>query len=189
MARVHRGQPRLDVVDGAREIFNELRAVVESDDKELVLRICRLDELQDRLASSHQLGRHGAGKVENDADRNGGVLAGKATDLLFAAVFIDLEVVLLKAGDQPVHGIGDGDRHQHHIHIHADKRTGMQPEGAFAGFRSCFGSLRLSCRGGGRCRRLDVHLVQLIVLRAGRRRDGQERDHKRDQERGRGKSP
>ena len=57
----------------------------------------------------------------------------KLDDLLLAVVFVDLEIFLLKAGDQPVHGIGDGDGNQHHVHIHADQRAGASLGGGGAG--------------------------------------------------------
>ena len=163
----HRGQPSLNVFDRTGEVLNQLRPVVEADDEELVLGIGGLDELQNRFARADQLGSHGAGEIEDDADGDRGVFAGKARDLLLAVVLIDLKVFLFQAGDQAVERIGDGDRHQHHVDIHADERTGMDLERRSAGFGGRFspaGLVRRSCRSSaGGC---DVDLVELIVLRA-----------------------
>ena len=106
------------------EVLDQLGPVVEADDEELILRVGGLDELQNRLPGANQLGGHGAGEVEDDADRNRRIFAGKGGDFLLSAVLEDLEVFLLEAGYQAVHGIGDRDRHQHHVHIHADEAPG-----------------------------------------------------------------
>ena len=121
MAGMNRGQPRLNVVDGAGEVLNQLRPVVESDDEELVLGIGGFDELQDCFACADQLGSHGAGEVEDDADGDRGILTGETGDLLLAVVFVDLEIFFFQTRDQAVQGVGDGDRDQHHIHVHADE--------------------------------------------------------------------
>ena len=141
MVRVDGGQPRLNVFDGAGEVLNQLRPVVEADDEELVLGIGGLDELEDRFAGADQLGAHGAGEVENDADRNRGIFAGKARDFLLAVVLEDLKVFLFQASNQAVERIGDGNRNQHHVNVHADERAGMDLERRGAGFGSRFSPL------------------------------------------------
>ena len=55
MAAAHRGQAGLDVFDRAGEVLDQLGAVVEADDEELILRIGGLDELQDRLLGAISL--------------------------------------------------------------------------------------------------------------------------------------
>ena len=138
MAGVYGGQPRLNVFDGAGEVLNQFRPVVEADDEELVLGIGGLDELQDRFAGADQLRGHGAGEIEDDADGDRGVFAGKARYVLLAVVLEDLKIFLFQTGDQAVERIGDGDRDQHHVNVHANERAGMDFERRGAGFGSRF---------------------------------------------------
>ena len=120
-----------------------------------VLMNCRIDS-----AGADQLRAHGAGEVEDDADRDRRIFAGEGADLLLAVVLEDLEVLLFEAGDQPVHGIGDRDRNQHHVHVHADAGAGMELQGAGAGCGRRLGSGgRSRGRRGGR-RRRHVRLVR-----------------------------
>ena len=111
-----------------------------------------------------ELGGHGAGEVEDDADRDRRVFAGKGGDLLLAVALVDLEVFLFEAGDQAVHGVGDGDRDEHHVDIHADKRAGA---GFGSGGPVTAGGCDACGSAGGRSgggRRRYVDLVEGIVL-------------------------
>ncbi len=55
MPGAHRGQPRLDLIHRVGKVLNQFRPVVEPNDKKLVLRIGRLDELQNRFSRANQL--------------------------------------------------------------------------------------------------------------------------------------
>ena len=57
MAAAHGGQAGLDVFDGAGEVFDQLRPVVEADDEEFVFGVGGLDELEDGLAGADRAWR------------------------------------------------------------------------------------------------------------------------------------
>src|SRR6185437_16415270 len=103
------GEAGLDVLGGTGEVLDQLGAVVEPDDKELVLGIGRFDELQDGFLGPDQLGGHGAGKIEDDANGDGCVFGGEGFDPLLAVILKDFEIFLLEAGDEAVHGVRNGD--------------------------------------------------------------------------------
>ena len=89
----------------------------------------------------------------------------KLTIFCWPLFSIDLKVFLFEAGYQPVHGIGDGDGNQHHVDVHPDERAGMDLERAGAGVGRRFSSG--GCARGWSCgcgRRVDMHLVELVVL-------------------------
>jgi hypothetical protein len=158
-------QAGFDVVDGAGEIFDELGAVVEADDEELILGVGGFHELEDGVAGADELGGHGAGEVHDDADGDGGVFAGEGFELLLGVVFVDEKVVLLEAGDEAVHGVGDGDGDEDEVDVHADAGAGAGFEGVVSGEG---GQLRLRrarrWRGGGGGGVRDVDFVEGVVL-------------------------
>jgi hypothetical protein len=81
------------------------------------LRIGGLEEFDHRIAGAVDLAAHAAAHVENHAERNRRILAGEGFDFLRFPAFEKIEILTVQAGDEPVHGIGDGDRHQDQIHI------------------------------------------------------------------------
>ena len=98
--------------------------------------------------------------------------------LLQAVVFVDEEVFLFEAGDQAIHGVGDGDRDQHQIDIQGETRAGSEFQavgsgcGRSFGSGGCSGSRRGGCGGYG-----DMHGIELIVLSAEQvRRSGQQEE-------------
>jgi len=172
MAGADGGEAGFDLVDGAGEVFNELGTVVEADDEELVLGVGGLHELEDGVAGADELGGHGAGEIHDDADGDGGVFAGESLDFLLGVVFVDEKVVLLEAGDEAVHGIGDGDGDEDEVDVHADQGAGADFGGVGAGEGGGLSAGGRACLRGGGGGRGDVNFVEWVVL--GARGEGRE---------------
>src|SRR5215469_3756298 len=94
---------------------------VEGHQKELVLRIRGLKELQRGFARLVDLVGHAAAEIENHADGDGHIFGGKGDDLLLDVVLKYAEIVLLEAGNETVEGIGDRYINQGQVHIRADQ--------------------------------------------------------------------
>ncbi len=130
---------------GVGEVGDLLRLVGEGDHEELVLRVGGLEEFDDRLPCALDLARHAAAHVEDDAEGDGSVFAGEGLDLLLFPALKKTEVVAIKPGDEPVHGVGDGNGYQHQIHIHFHG-LGVGAQRGVALGRRILGSGRLNAR-------------------------------------------
>src|SRR5262249_39814451 len=80
-------EPVLNFFQVGGEVLHQVGGIVELDQEKLVFRIRRLEELGDRLARLFQLVAHAAAAIENDADRERRILAGKRDDFLLFFVF------------------------------------------------------------------------------------------------------
>src|SRR5579864_5941856 len=100
-------QPILDFLGLFGESLDQLRAVAEFDQEELVLRVGGLHELRDGLPRFLELRAHAAAGVEDDSHRQRGIFARKLGDLLLDLVFVQLEIFFVQAGHETAHGIGD----------------------------------------------------------------------------------
>ena len=169
MTRADCRESGFDIFDGTSEVFNELGAVVEADDKEFILRIGGLHELDDGVPGSDEFGGHGAGEVHDDADGDGGIFRGEGTDFLHRVVFVDEEVVLFESRNQSVHGVGDGHGDEDKVYVSPDTFAGADLEGIGAADGGCFGTCGCACgRGGCSAWRRNVYLIELVVLGPGR---------------------
>ena len=110
-------QLTLDIFDGRGEVRHLLRLVRESNHEEFILRIGGLEEFDDCLPGALNLTAHAAAHVEDHANRNRSILAGKCADFLRFLILVYLEIFLVESGYQAIHRIGNGDRHQHQADI------------------------------------------------------------------------
>ena len=92
----------LNIIYRTGEVGEFLRLIGEGDHEELVLRIGGLEKLDHCLAGAVDLAAHAPAHVEDHADRNRRVLAGKRLDFLQVFAFENVEVIAIQAGDQPV---------------------------------------------------------------------------------------
>ena len=81
------------------------------------MRIGRLEEFNHRFTSPLDLAAHAAAHVKDHPQGHGGVLTGKMTDLLSVLPLVNCEILLVKSGDQAVHGIGNGYGNEDQIYI------------------------------------------------------------------------
>ena len=112
----------LDVVDVGGVVDDDGGAIVEADDKELILRIAGAHELRKGLPGARELRGHAAGEVEHDANGDRGVLSGKGFDDLPLVIVEDIEVFFFKAGDQAVHRVGNRHWDKDKVDVYADCR-------------------------------------------------------------------
>ena len=107
----------LDLVHRIGEVADRLRFIVEGDHEEFILRIRRLEELDHRVFRALHLAGHASAGIEDHSQRDRSVLGGERSDLLRRIAFEKLEIRLVQAGHQPVHGIGNRHRDQHQIYV------------------------------------------------------------------------
>ena len=73
-------------------------------------------------AGAFQFVAHASAHVEDHAQRDGSVFAGKMPDVFRLGTFKELKVVFLQTRDQPVHGISNCHVHQHQVHVYFHRR-------------------------------------------------------------------
>src|ERR1017187_3165633 len=115
----------LDVPRAVGESLCQFGCVVELYQVELVFGIGGLQELGDGLAGLGELLAHTAGTIEQNTNGKGGVFARKLGNELLLLVLEDFEILLFKAGDKAVQGIGNGDRNENQINIRTDVAFGQ----------------------------------------------------------------
>ena len=144
----------LDIFDRLGEVGDFFRLVGEGDHEEFVLRIRRLEELDDGFAGALDLAAHAAAHVEDHTQRDGSIFTREVSDLLLIFAFEYREIFLVESGDQAIHGIGNGDRHQDQIHAGL-QWLGMSPQG------------RIDDLLFGGWRRLDARIHMHVIHRNG----------------------
>src|SRR5580692_2999090 len=124
----------LQVFHAVGEGTGEFGALIEADQKKLVLRISGFKELQSGFAGFVHFVGHAAVKIENHANGDGHIFRGEADDFLFQGVFKDAEIVLFEASDQAVVRIGYGDIDQGEIDVRTNdfSRSNFQARRIFA---------------------------------------------------------
>ena len=111
-----------DVLHGLGKIRDLARFVGERNHEKLVLRVGGLEKFFDGLARTLNLAAHAATHVENHTKRYRGVFTGKMANVLLFFALVNLEIVLVKAGHQAIHRIGNRHRNQDQIHLGPDQR-------------------------------------------------------------------
>src|SRR5260370_32967004 len=95
------------------EVLHHMRRVREGNQKDLILRIRRSQELLDGFPSTVEFRCHAATHIENQADRDRCILTEKVFDLLWLLAFVQLEVSLFQAHYYAIHSVSDGHWHKH----------------------------------------------------------------------------
>jgi len=96
--------------------------LVETDEKELVLRIAVLKNLQGGFLGLARLCCHTAAEIEDDADGNGDVFRKRNTGSpLFDVVFEDAEVIGLKTCNQAIMRVSDGNVDKRQVHVRYER--------------------------------------------------------------------
>ena len=161
----------LDLVHGTGEVAHRLRFVGEGDHEKLVLRIRGLEELDHSIFRPVHLAAHASAGIEDHAQRYRSILARKCSNLLRTVAFEELEIRLVEARHQAVHGVGDRDRHQHQVHVDLQRaHAGGQPSGR----RNQIGLGRLGCF-------LDFPRRNVYVVHVGLARRGDANAHPREE--------
>jgi hypothetical protein len=145
----------LQVFDTVGEGTGEFGALIEADQKELILGVGGLEELQGRFAGLVNFVGHAAAVIEDHPDGNGNIFGRKGDDLLLGVVFVNAEIVLVEAGDQPIEGVSHGDVDQSHVHVAADYLAGNNLNGR--GVTLGIGHSRRGRRDGG------VYFLRLLL--------------------------
>ena len=101
-------QAILDILQVGCEVLNQLRAVVELYQEELVFGVGGLEKVRNRLAGFRELVPHAAAGVEDEADGKRRILAGEVRNLLLHLVLKQPEVLFFQAGYEAVERVGDG---------------------------------------------------------------------------------
>jgi hypothetical protein len=149
----------VDLVGLGREAPGEARAVVELDEEELVARIGGAEERGGGLLGFLHLVAHAAAGIEEEADRDRGVIGRETGDRLLDAIFEDVEGIGTEAVDGRAQAVGDVHRHQHEGRVDAQQG-------------------RLAHRVGTRA--LPQQEIDLLVVRRLKRREtgSQDRDQR-----------
>jgi len=132
----------------------EFWPVAEFDEKRLIFRIGGFEKLGNRLAGFLELRTHASTGIEDNADRQRGILAAEGNDLLLRFVFVDFKDVLIEPRNEAIERIGNGNGNQNQVGIDADIRFGQRRGGRLPGLdarNNIDGSFR---SGGGRTARL-----------------------------------
>lgn len=127
--------PALKIFDTVGKRAGEFSALIEADQKKLILRIGGLEELQRGFACFVNLIAHAAAEIENDTDGDGYVFGGKSDDFLLGAVFVNAEVILIQTSHKAVEGVGDGDVHKSEVDVAADDLAWNDFDGRSIAFR------------------------------------------------------
>jgi len=122
-----------------------LRAVVEIDQEELILRVRGTEELHGGLARLVDLVGHASTHVEDDADGDGNVLAGELEDFLLDAIFEYAEILTFESRDEAAQGVGDGRADERHVRFGAEWMTFLD---LGSGRRRNFGARGFLSEGG-----------------------------------------
>jgi hypothetical protein len=86
----------LQIFSTVGEGAHELCALVETHEKEFVLRIGSLEELQGSFLRLTDLVDHAAAEIEDNADGNGDIFGRELSNLQLDIVFEDTKVIWLK---------------------------------------------------------------------------------------------
>jgi hypothetical protein len=95
------------------EVLHYTRRVREGNQKDLILRVRRSQELLDGFPSTVDFRCHAATHIENQTDRHRCILTEKVFDLLWLLAFVQSEVSLVQAYYDAIHSVSDGHWHKH----------------------------------------------------------------------------
>jgi len=95
------------------EVLRYMRPVREGNQKELILRVRRFQELMDGFPGTFYFRCHTAAHIENHADRDRSILTEKVFDLLRLLAFVEFEVSLVQAYYDAIHSVSDRHWHKH----------------------------------------------------------------------------
>src|SRR5436190_7563608 len=102
------------------ELCQQIRALVEADQEEVVITVTGLDERSQCVSRAVKLAFHTAGHIEDDSQANRYVIIAEVRDFLFDLVLEYLEVVLIKSGYQSVVRVGNRDRQRDKLSANFD---------------------------------------------------------------------
>ena len=106
-----------------REALNQCGLLVESDQKELIIRVAGFQEADHGVPGGVNVVLHAPADVEEDsyADRSGFLC--EMSDALLDLVFVHFEMLFFQPGHVAVEGIRDGDFYEDGLHSNAERRS------------------------------------------------------------------
>src|SRR5262249_52306942 len=107
----------LQIFHAVRERTCEFRTLIETDEEEFILRVCRFEELNCRFARFGDLVRHASAEIEDYPNGDGHIFRRKRHYFLLDVVFKYSEIVRLQPGYKAIVGIRHCDIHKREIHI------------------------------------------------------------------------
>src|SRR5262249_49449575 len=99
---------------------DQLRAVLELDERVFVARAAILNQFFDDLFSQREAEADARARVERNHDGHRGIFNGTGAQVLPYTILENLKVGLLEAGDDGTLGIGDEHLDEHEVAIDAD---------------------------------------------------------------------
>src|SRR5262245_6923739 len=105
------------------ELGQQVGALIERDQEKVVVTVGGLDEGLQRLLGAVDLAFHAPRNVEHDTQVDRRVVIAEEGDLLLDLVFVDLEVLSVQSGHQPVISVGHRDRQRDQIGFFYEWRT------------------------------------------------------------------
>src|SRR5262249_55329537 len=97
------------------ELGQQVGALIERDQEKVVVTVGGLDEGLQRLLGAVDLAFHAPRNVEHDTQVDRRVVIAEEGDLLLDLVFVDLEVLSVQSGHQPVISVGHRDRQRDQV--------------------------------------------------------------------------
>src|ERR1700741_1244865 len=99
--------------------------LAESDKKEFLLRIRRLEKFQRCLFSFADFIGHTAAEIQYDADGNRNLFGRESDDPLFDVVFEDPEIAGFETSNKTILRAGDRDVDECELHVHTERLAGL----------------------------------------------------------------